>query len=210
MLIQQQQTLPLTKQKSPSKDIEGQDFPNHSTGDQSPTGDILSQIDLEEDVDCQTAPKISESFAKRVEFKWQTRLTMDQLKEKSKNLLVPENCPKLSVPLTNKEVFSQLNNTQKKAVLRLRNLQKNIQKATIALVPVTDNLLQDKEETKAMIKNNPDAISLMGHSLQDISTMRDQKIKPFLNRTCTSLCDLEYTDTQQLFGEDINKSLNRA
>ena len=40
--------------------------------------------------------------------------------------------------------------------------------------------------------------------------MRCQKTKPFLNRTCVSLCDLEYTDTQQLFGEDINKSLNRA
>ena len=40
--------------------------------------------------------------------------------------------------------------------------------------------------------------------------MRCQKTKPFLNRTCVSLCDLEYIDTQQLFGEDINKSLNRA
>ena len=114
-MIQQHQTLPLTKQKSLSKNIEGQGFPNHSTGDQSPIGDMLSQIDLEEDVDVQTAPKISENFAKRVEFKWQTRLIMDQSKEESKNLLVPENCPKLSVPLTNKEVFSQFNNTQKKS-----------------------------------------------------------------------------------------------
>ena len=79
-MIQQQQKLNLTKQKSPSKDIEGHDAPNHSTGDQSPTGDILSQTDLEEDVDCQTGPKISESLDKRVEFKWQTKLTLDQLK----------------------------------------------------------------------------------------------------------------------------------
>ena len=89
--------------------------PNHSTGAQSSTEDILSQIVLEEDVDCLTGTKISESLAKRVEFKWQTKLTLDQLKEKSNNLLVPENCPKLSVPLTSKEVFSQLNNTQKKS-----------------------------------------------------------------------------------------------
>ena len=120
---------------------------------------------------------------------------LDQLKEKSKHLLVLESCPKLSVPLTNKDVFSQLNNTQKKADLRLKNLQKNVQKATIALVQVTDNLLQDKGETKGMIENNLDAISFMGHSLQDISTMRRQKIKPFLNRTCAPMCDLEYTDT---------------
>ena len=152
---------------------------------------------MEEDLDSQTGPIISESLAKRVEFKWQTKLTLDQLKEKSKNLLVPENCPKPSVPLTNKEVFSQLNNTQKNADMWLWNLQKNIQKATIALVQVTNNLLQDKGETKTMIKNNLDAISHMGHSLQNISTTKCQKIKPFLNWTCASLCNLEYTDTQQ-------------
>ena len=89
----------MTKQKSPSKDTEGLDAPNHSTVDQSPIGDILSQTDLEEGVDSQTGPKISESLAKRVESKWQTKLTLDQLKEKSKNLIVPENCPKLSVRL---------------------------------------------------------------------------------------------------------------
>ena len=61
-----------------------------------------------------------------------------------------------------------------------------------------------------MIKNNLDAISLMEHSLQDISTMRRQRIKLFLNRTCVSLSDLEYADTQQTFWEEINKSLNRA
>ena len=92
-------------------------------------------------------------------------------------------------------MFSQHNNTQKKAALRLRNLQKVIQKATIALVQVTDNLLQDKGETKAMTESNLDPIYFMGHFLQDTSTMRRQKIKPFLNRTCASLCDLEYTDT---------------
>ena len=207
-MIQQQQTLNLEKQKSPSKDTEERDAPNHSTGYQSPTGDILSPVDLEEDVDYQTGPKISESIAKRVEFKLKTKLTLDQLKEKSKNLLVPKNCPKLSVLLTN--VSSQLNTSRKKADLRLQNLQKNIQKATIALVQVTDNLLQDKRETKSLIKNNLHAISILGHSLQDISTMRRQKMKSFLNRTCSSLCDLEYTDTQQLFGEHINKSLNRV
>ena len=99
---------------------------------------------------------------------------------------------------------------RKKRIYGSEIYKKYIKKPTIALFQVTTNLLQDKGETKAMIKNNLDAVSLLGHSLQDTSTMRRQKIKPFLDRTCASLCDLEYTDTQQLFGEDINKSLNRA
>ena len=68
LLIQQQQTLNLTKMKVPSKDTEELDAPNHYTGDQPPTRDIPNQIDKKEDVDCQTGPKISESLAKRVEF----------------------------------------------------------------------------------------------------------------------------------------------
>ena len=93
LLLQQQQTLKLTKQQRPSKDTERLHVPRHSTGDQSLTGDIPRQIDLEEDVDCRTAPKILESLAKRNESKRQTKLTVDQFKEKSKNLLVRENCP---------------------------------------------------------------------------------------------------------------------
>ena len=152
-----------------------------------PMGIYWTKLAWKEDVDCQTGPKISEDLAKKVEFKWKIQLTLDQLKEKSKNLLVPEKCLKLSVPLTNKDVFSRLNNTQKKGDLHFRNLQMNIQKASIALVQVTNNLLQDKKETKAMIKFNLDAISLTGHSLQHTSTMTRQKVKPFLNRTCASL-----------------------
>ena len=39
--------------------------------------------------------------------------------------------------------------------------------------------------------------------------MRCQKLKPFLNQACASLCDLEYTYKQQLFWEDINKSFQK-
>ena len=49
---------------------------------------------------------------------------------------------KLGVPLTNKEIWNQLNNFQKKSDLRIINMQKNIQKAAVALVRVTDGLLQ--------------------------------------------------------------------
>ena len=49
---------------------------------------------------------------------------------------------KLGVPLTNKEIWNQLNNFQKKSDLWIINMQKNIQKTAVALVRVTDGLLQ--------------------------------------------------------------------
>ena len=138
------------------------------------------------------AQKFQNVFLKGLIWNDKTKLNLDQLEEKSKHLLVPENCPKPSVPLINKEVFSQLSNTHKTADLWLRNLQYS----TSNYSPGPSHQQFATRETKAMIKNNLDAISLMGHSLQDISTISRRKIKSFLNRTCVSLCDLEYTDTQ--------------
>ena len=61
-----------------------------------------------------------------------------------------------------------------------------------------------------MVKRNLDAISLLGHVSQDLSLLRRQKLKPALHPKCAGLCDLEYTDTKQLLGEDISKSLVKA
>ena len=71
----------------------------------SSTGDILKSID-DESNEGEYGPKISDPLAQRVEGKWQTRLTSEKVKEKSQNLLTPENCMKLSVPLRNKEIWS--------------------------------------------------------------------------------------------------------
>ena len=89
-------------------------------------------------------------------------------------------------------------------------MEKNIQKSTVALVRVTDGLLKANCNIKESIKKNLDAISLLGHVSQDFSSLRLQKLKPALHPKCAGLCDLEYTDTKQLFGEDISKSLVKA
>ena len=60
---------------------------------------------------------------------------------------------KLSVPLTNKEIWNQLNNFQKKSDIRIINMQKNIQKAALVLLeslmvcckPITTSRKQSKE-----------------------------------------------------------------
>ena len=186
---------------------------NEDPSSENPTGsstrDILKSIDDESNEE-EYGPKISDPLAQRVEGKWQTKLTSGKVKEKSQNLLTPENCMKLSVPLTNKEIWSQLSNFQKKSDLRIINMQKNIHKASVALGRVTDGLLQANCNIKETIKRNLDAISLLGHVSQDLSSLRRQKLKPALHPKCAGLCDLEYTDTKQLFEEDISKSLVKA
>ena len=108
----------------------------------------------------------------------------------------------------NKEIWNQLNNFQKKSDLRIINMHKNIQKAAVALLRVTNGLLEANCNIKESIKRNLDAISLLGHLSQDLFSLRRQKLKPVLHPKCAGLCDLEYTDTKQLFGEDISKKFS--
>ena len=70
---------------------------------------------------------------------------------------------KLSIPLTNKEIWNQLNNFPKKSDLWIINMQKNIQKAAVALVRVADGLLQPNCNIKETIKRNLDEIKFPGH-----------------------------------------------
>ena len=68
----------------------------------------------------------------------------------------------------NKEIWNQLNNFQKKSDLRIINMHKNIQKAAVALLRVTNGLLEANCNIKESIKRNLDAISLLGHVSQDL------------------------------------------
>ena len=117
---------------------------------------------------------------------------------------------KLGVPLTNKEIWNQLNNFQKKSDIRITNMQKNIQKAAVALVRVTDDPLQANWNIKELIKRNLDAILLLGHLSRVLSSLSRQKLTPGLHPKHAGLCDSEYTDTKQLFRKDISKSLVKA
>ena len=76
---------------------------------------------------------------------------------------------KLSVPLTNKEIWNQLNNFQKKSDIRIINMQKNIQKAAFVLFRVTNGMLQANYNIKETNKRNLDEISLLDHVSQDLS-----------------------------------------
>ena len=120
----------------------------------SSTRDILKSTDDDSNEE-EYGPKISDPLAQRVEGKWQTKLTSEKVKEKSQNLQTSENCMKLSVPLTNKKIWSQLNNFQKKADLRIINMQKNIQKAAVTLVRVTNGLIASQLQHQGNNQKKP-------------------------------------------------------
>ena len=192
---------------------------NHSDPDQKNTltqrikkwpEDVSNEL-ASENNESLTGQKVSEKIAEIFKNKW-GKLPYDKLKEKAQQDLLPQNCQKLNIPLTNKDVWLQLNNYQRRNDLRLSNLQQNIQKAAVANLKTIENLLHNNKcvDVKNLLKSNLDAISLLGHTCSELSSIRRVQIKPALNSEFSSLCDKEYDDSEILFGSDITKNLNKA
>ena len=90
------------------------------------------------------------------------------------------------------------------------NLQKNLEKAAIAVTQNTDNLLCDgKIEKKARLQGNLNSLSFIRHVVQEISTMRWAKTKTSLSNQYAHMCELEFEHLKYLFGEDITKSISK-
>ena len=124
---------------------------------------------------------------------------------------MPENCKNISVPLLNKEFWSQLNSFPRRGDLRMINLQKNLQKATVAITQNTDKLLCDGEiDKKAMLQGNLNALSFISHVVQEISTMGRAKIKPALSNQYAHMCELKFEHSKYLYGVDITKNISKA
>ena len=106
------------------------------------------------------------------------------------------------------------------------NFQRNVQKAAVAISQVADQILQksnllmkvnDKIETasekfdvKGLIETSLDAVAILGHTSNKLSTLRKENIRPLLSDDYKSLCKLDFTGADLLFGEDLSKSMTRA
>ena len=65
-------------------------------------------------------------------------------------------------------------------------------------------------EPKKMESIAIDTIFFMAKATNSISAERRDRLKPAMNEEVRSLCDLEPTSSEYLFGENINESLKIA
>ena len=97
----------------------------------------------------------------------------------------------------NPEIWVPLNAAQRKAELRMTNLQQILQKATFAVM-ATDELLAMKNDSKntslqfnELITNNVDVLALLGHAAHEFSHLRREKLKSALKPAYQALCSSE-------------------
>ena len=123
----------------------------------------------------------------------------------------PENCPALVVPQINKEIWGQLPTVVRHANVKMVHMQRAIMKATCVVTSVANELVTDGQQTTA-IKACADALALLGHAVQEISSQRHSTLKPFVNKMISRICD-ESTDifiTDKLFRDSLSTMLKEV
>ena len=128
----------------------------------------------------------------------------------------PENCTSLVTPEVNKEIWKSLSKSAQNTDIKLQHVQKAIVKAGMALANSTQNLFRaqrgdgSKEEIKTDVRQNGDAIALLGHASQELSLHHRANIKPLLDQSYTGLCTDKVEVTKYLFGDDLAGSMKEV
>ena len=99
---------------------------------------------------------------------------------------------------------------------RLSDIQKSISLATSVILHIANERLkcQKKSESsfdhKKVVSTAIDAIYFMAKATHSLSAETGDRLKPALNEEVRSLCELEPTSSDYLFGENMNESLKSA
>ena len=155
--------------------------------------------------------KVAPKLAQLVQDRWQATLSYNELTEKYQHYLPLENAA-LKLPLTKPERWSRMLNQLRTSDLSFSNIQRNVQKATIAISQVADQILQtnDQLDVKSVLHTSFDAVALLGHTINKLSVLRRTNIKPALSEEYRGLCKLEFPVSDYLFGQDLAKIMAQA
>ena len=164
-------------------------------------------------------PKVTKQPADIVNKRWAKKPAPEKITSILEKYSQPKNCSEVTVTRVNPEIWAPLNAAQRKADLRMANLQQALQKATFATVMTTDKLLNMKNDPKntslqfnELITNNVDVVALLGHAADELSHLRQEKLKPALKPVYHALCSPETLTacSKYLFGDNLAKQIRDA
>ena len=106
----------------------------------------------------------------------------------------------LTVPLANPEIWSRMSNQLITSDLSVIDIERNIQKATIAISQVLNQILQKNGQldVKSVLPTSLDAVALLGHTTNKLSVLRRTNIRPSLSEQYRGLCKLEFPGSDRL------------
>ena len=231
-ILPRQKKLLLSRPRHPNDDIERQskiasdedicqllkDPPGQTSDNVATTtneDELLKQLEADLKDEDESGPSINQQLANIANKRWGAKLSQEKLTAILPKYIRPENCPIMNVTRVNTEIWQSINSTQRKADLRLANLQQVLQKGIFATLSTANKLLPLKTtnttnpaDVNEMLGNCIDTIALVGHPISELSQIRREKLKPSLKAEYHSLCTTEVSpESKLLFGDDLAKQI---
>ena len=161
-------------------------------------------------------PVINENLAKRVQTQFKTDC-MSTVKSLIAPKKLPENCKDLGVPKVNRAIrdmksFTGFNKRNEKDLF---SIQQSILCATSAIAKLADKALTANHnarviDTKEVVRQSLDAITLLGNASSEISGKRKANLKYILSPHVRYICSSDREVSSQLLCDDLGKSLKEA
>ena len=155
-------------------------------------------------------PKISEGFATYVEDCCRKRILNSEILKLKDRFQRPANCPALSVPTVNPDLWAQLPREQKEHDKRLQNAQSLLSKGLTGVVQVKETLLQFNSHPdkflllfKELFDKLDASVALLGNAFLESSYRRRDLLKAAIHPRFHSLCSTKTPITNYLFGGNM-------
>ena len=130
---------------------------------------------------------------------------------------LPANCKEICVPKLRDSLLNvkSFNEYAKRTERSYYNLQLSLTQAVSCFVDtIVDTITAEERsqvvDSRAILRNCFDGLTLLGHSSNTISNLRKKNLKPALNSQYQALCNPSRPTTQFLLGDDLNKGMQEA
>ncbi|XP_069110096.1 uncharacterized protein [Argopecten irradians] len=181
--------------------------------DKSDVEDLLK--DMEEIYNSEEAcgPNINDKLASSCNGAFRTMIGTHRLNDTKAKYNRPANCPNLTTPKVNIEVWTEAKSFAKTRDKSLQKVQAMMAKATIPVLEVTDNLITASKggNTGRSVKDNvaklTDAIKMQAWAFTELSQIRKDNFKHSLDKRYQKLCMPGNAVTTELFGDDLPKKI---
>ena len=150
------------------------------------------------------------ALASYVEDYCKKRILSSELDKFKETLKRPENCPALSVPTINPNLWAQLPKKSKEYDKRLQNAQSRLAKGLTGVVQIKETLLHFNSQPNQFSLLFPKLFSeldffvaLLGNAFLESSYRRMGLLDPPINPRLNSLCGSKTPVTNFLFGDNV-------
>ena len=162
-------------------------------------------------------PDLPPRLASVISRHWTTAITKDDY-DAMGELPLPRNLTAIQTAMVNDVIWEKLPHDVKSADNRVRNQQNNLQKAALFNTATVQYFLEKEKEIRAgkappdplvgtLLKQCMNSFSLLGSVSDHLTTVRRNRIRPFLKNK--ELCSLDLPPSDLLFG-DLKESLVAA